>query len=133
MTASKRQSEGFLTEAFSSRRRWQHPFITKDANRHRSGNAPIQECEWKQGESAVGEVRKGRTHFQEVSSLNVHRASRWSAIGLIGDPRPKTVLDDGRLSHGSVYLDGKCATGLSGKIGGWPSPKKSAMRRDGVN
>ena len=76
----------------------------ENTNWHRSGYAPIQECEWKQGESAVGEVRKGRTHFQEVSSLKVYRASRWSAIGLIGDPRPKTVLDDGRLSHGSVYL-----------------------------
>jgi hypothetical protein len=41
---------------------------------------------------------------KEMSSLKVYRASRWSAIGLIGDPRPKTVLDDGRLSHGSVYL-----------------------------
>ena len=40
---------------------------------------------------------------KEMSSLKVYRASRWSAIGLIGDPRPKTVLDDGRLSHGSVY------------------------------
>jgi ribulose bisphosphate carboxylase small subunit len=41
---------------------------------------------------------------KEMSSLKVYRASRWSAIGLIGDPRPKTVLDDGRLSHGSVYV-----------------------------
>jgi hypothetical protein len=57
-----------------------------DASRHRSGNAPIQECEWKQGESAVGEVRKGQTHFQEVMGLKVYRASRWSAIDLIGDP-----------------------------------------------
>ena len=24
-------------------------------------------------------------------------------IGLIGDPCPETVLDEGRLSHGSVY------------------------------
>jgi hypothetical protein len=48
-----------------------------------------QECEWKQGESAVGEVRKGQTHFQEVKSVKVYRAFRWSAIDLIGDPGPK--------------------------------------------
>jgi hypothetical protein len=41
---------------------------------------------------------------KEMSSLKVYRASRWSAIGLIGDPRPKTVLDDGRLSHGRRLL-----------------------------
>ena len=56
-----------------------------------------------QGESAVGEVRKGQKHFQKGRSLKVYRASRWSAIGLIGDPGPKTVLNEGRLSHGSVY------------------------------
>ena len=33
----------------------------------------------------------------------MNHASRWSAVGLIGDPGPKTVLDEGRLSHGSVY------------------------------
>ena len=41
-----------------------------------------------------GEVRKGQTHFQEVKSVKVYRASRWSAIGLIGDPAQKTVLDE---------------------------------------
>src|SRR5713101_1361631 len=56
----------------------------------------------------AGRVGGGRSqerpkHFQYVRSLKVYRASRWSAIGLIGDPGPKTVLDDGRLSHGSVY------------------------------
>jgi hypothetical protein len=61
----------------------------EDANRHRSGNAPIEECEWKQGESAVGEVRKRQKHFQEGGVLKVNHASRWSAIGLIGDPGPK--------------------------------------------
>ena len=30
----------------------------------------------------------------------MNHASRWSAIGL---PGSKTVLDEGRLSHGSVY------------------------------
>ena len=25
----------------------------------------FKECEWKQGESAVGAVRKGQKHFQE--------------------------------------------------------------------
>jgi len=49
-------------------------FRLKDANRHRSGNAPIQECEWKQGESAVGEGRKTkniskRKKFEGVSRL----------------------------------------------------------------
>src|SRR5215467_6348726 len=41
--------------------------------------------------------------FPRGKSLKVYRASRWSGIGLIGDPGPKTVLDEGRLSHGGVY------------------------------
>ena len=69
-------------------------FRLKDANRHRSGNAPIQECEWKQGESAVGEVRKDQKHFPRGGSLKAYHASRWSAIDLIGDPAQKTVLDE---------------------------------------
>jgi len=92
VTASKRRSERFLTETFSSRRRWQHPFIDQGRQQAPERKCSNSECEWKQGESAVGEVRKGQTHFQEVRSLKVYRASRWSGIGLIGDPGPKQYL-----------------------------------------
>jgi hypothetical protein len=70
-------------------------FRLKDANRHRSGNAPIQECEWKQGESAVGEVRKDQKHFPRGGSLKVYRASRWSAIGLIGNTTKNIFQEEG--------------------------------------
>lgn len=54
-----------------------------------------QECEWKQDESAVGEVRKGQTHFQEVKSVKVigPPVGRRSISSVTR--APKTVLDDG--------------------------------------
>lgn len=35
----------------------------------------LKECGWKQGESAVGEVRKGQNHFQEGEFESESRAS----------------------------------------------------------
>lgn len=49
------------TKTFSSALRWQHPFRNENANWHRS--KPLhQECEWKQGDPAVG---KGKKPFLE--------------------------------------------------------------------
>ena len=43
----------------------------------------------------MGEVRKDQKHFQEGGVLKVYCASRWSAIGRIGDPDPKnSSLDE---------------------------------------
>src|SRR5690242_563679 len=52
VTARSRRNEHSAEEAFSSALRWQHPLEIKDTNRHRSRSS-TQECEWKQGESAV--------------------------------------------------------------------------------
>src|SRR4030095_5839092 len=41
-----------------------------DASRHRSGNAPIQECGWKQGESAVGQNSEVTLFENDASGLN---------------------------------------------------------------
>src|SRR5215831_17801686 len=47
----------------------------------------------------AGRISDGRSQerpktFPRGRSLKVYRASRWSAIGLIGDPAQKTVLDE---------------------------------------
>jgi len=45
----------------------------------------------------------------------VYRASRWSAIGIIGDPAQKTVLDEAGFLM-------EAFTGTSGRIVGNPEP-----------
>ena len=73
--------------------RWQHPFEIEDTNWHRSEQLH-QECEWKQGESAVWKSGEGR----EVAAPPFGRRSALSVT------RPKTALDTGRPSHGSRAL-----------------------------
>jgi hypothetical protein len=43
---------------YSSIPRWQHPLRIEDPKWHRSGSSS-GECEWKQGESALAEKKKG--------------------------------------------------------------------------
>jgi hypothetical protein len=52
VTARSRRNEGLRKETLSSIQRWQHPLQIVNSNWHRSKSLP-QECEWKQGESAV--------------------------------------------------------------------------------
>jgi hypothetical protein len=77
--------------------RWQHPFEIENPNWHRS-EPLLRECEWKQGDSAVvnWEERANtappvgrrfestsdttKKNFLRRRELEVHSASRWSAL-----------------------------------------------------
>ena len=52
MTARSRRNEYLPKETLSSIPRWQHPLQIVNPNWHRSKSL-LQECVWKQGESAV--------------------------------------------------------------------------------
>ena len=76
-------------------------------------------------------AKSGKTKtFPRGRRLKVYRASRWSAIGIIGDPAQKTVLDEAgflmeaftcawrinrirRLSEFGTSLDSASATGTN--------------------
>src|ERR1700721_625217 len=57
VTASARRESVAGNRDVTSIPRWQHPFRIEDPNWHRSEQLH-RECEWKQGDSAVGEYGK---------------------------------------------------------------------------
>src|SRR5262249_39075490 len=53
-------------------------------------------------------AKSGKTKtFPRGRRLKVYRASRWSAIGIIGDPAQKTVLDEAGFLMEGGYVDGR--------------------------
>src|SRR5215831_10339286 len=67
--------------------------------------------------------------FPRGGSLKAYRASRWSAIGLIGDPAQKTVLDEaGFLMEAFTAVPAGCSSGQSEYFG--PEHTAGSAARD---
>ena len=114
MTASARRENVSGNRNVTSILRWQHPFRIEDPNWHRS--KPLhRECEWKQGDSAVGKYGNDlpmwrlplvgghlyRWHDQKSKSfleakIEGRDASSWSGVTFYGDTT-KISLDSGSL------------------------------------
>src|SRR5215471_18080729 len=67
----------------------------------------------------AGRVGGGRSQerpktFPRGRSLKVYRASRWSAIGLIGHPAQKTVLDEAGFLMEAFTGEGKLVRKATG-------------------